>query len=181
MWCVPYSIYLYIYILYTNLHIALRMELNPKDSEIFLEGDQVIVIAEDNDTYEPELSMHINKDRMNQCTSIGIRDEPRPEKMLFIGWRRDMDDMVLQVDDCVCNGSELTLFSSVALSDREARLHAGGLDTNDLKHVSLTHLAGMFCTSRIIIIMMHLMSFILLYIHVSTLISSPFYTVHMIL
>lgn len=101
--------------------IALRLELNPKDSEIFHENDMVIVIAEDNDTYAPGEPMRIDLDRVNRCSSIGLRSEQRPEKMLFVGWRRDMDDMVLQVDDYVCKGSELTLYSHVPMEDREVR------------------------------------------------------------
>ena len=82
-------------------------------------GDQVIVLAEDNDTYSPGEAMPIDRDRMNAHASIGVREETKPEKLLFIGWRRVMDDMVMHVEDYVCAGSELTLYSHVALSDRE--------------------------------------------------------------
>ena len=69
---------------YTN--IATRMLLNPPDSEVFGPGDQVIVLAEDNDTYQAATEpMPIDKARMNSLASIGVHDEPRAEKMLFIG------------------------------------------------------------------------------------------------
>jgi len=65
--------------------IAGRMFLNPSDCEVFEEGDQVIVLAEDNDTYQPEEPMFIDKSRMNSFSSIGIKEEIQREKMLFIG------------------------------------------------------------------------------------------------
>lgn len=83
---------------YTN--IALRMNINPHDDTVFHRGDQVIVIAEDNDTYEPcsdDERLVVDSDRLNRNASIGIREVQKTERMLFVGWRRDMDDMVLQV------------------------------------------------------------------------------------
>jgi hypothetical protein len=69
----------------TYTSIAARMFLNPSDNEVFGPGDQVVVLAEDNDTYQPEEPMPIDMDRMNSCTSIGIKEEVQKEKMLFIG------------------------------------------------------------------------------------------------
>lgn len=35
------------------------------------------------------------------------------------GWRRDMDDMILQVEDYVAPNSELTLYSQLPVCERE--------------------------------------------------------------
>jgi len=56
-----------------------------------------------------------------------------------------MDDMVLQVDDLLVQGSDLTIFCDVDLADREARLADGGLDMSMLNNIHVHHLKG--CTT----------------------------------
>jgi hypothetical protein len=81
--------------------------LNPPGTDLIEEGDKLIFIAEDNDTYAPgELKL----------TSCGpppnVPDQPKPAtKTLLIGWRRDMQDMIFEVDKWVSEGSTLAILA----------------------------------------------------------------------
>lgn len=68
--------------------------------------------------------------------------EKLPERILFCGWRRDMDDMIQVLESFLPLGSELWLFSEVPVEDREERLKEGGLDPAKLKNVTLVHHKG---------------------------------------
>ncbi|PIA45160.1 hypothetical protein AQUCO_01700594v1 [Aquilegia coerulea] len=75
-----------------------KIILNPDDSYVLQEGDEVLVIAEDDDTYAPTaLPMvwrgHLPKD------FIVPKD---PERILFCGWRRDMEDMIMVTIQGIC-------------------------------------------------------------------------------
>lgn len=56
------------------------------------------------------------------CAPSCCQETPTKEKILFLGWRRDMDDMIDVLDDFVCKGSELWLYSEVPLEMREELL-----------------------------------------------------------
>lgn len=81
--------------------------LNPPGTDILEDGDKILVIAEDNDTYSPgEL----------QLTSCGAppnidEEPPMPTKTLLIGWRRDMQDMIYEVDKWVAEDSQLAVLA----------------------------------------------------------------------
>lgn len=96
--------------------------LNPSVDTLLNEGDAVVVIAEDNDSYSPSTeSFHVNPKRITRLTKKYIKPVLEPEKMLFIGWRRDVDDMVLELDSYVAPGSELMMFSQLDINKREVR------------------------------------------------------------
>ncbi|KAL3828447.1 hypothetical protein ACJIZ3_017249 [Penstemon smallii] len=68
-----------------------KIILNPEDSYELQEGDEVLVIAEDDDTYAPA-ALPMVKD----ATFIHISRPARmPQKILLCGWRRDIDDMIV--------------------------------------------------------------------------------------
>lgn len=72
-------------------------------------GDKIIVLAEDDDTYAPvEPGEH--KVQM-QCPDW--RPKKRIERILFLGWRRDMHDIIGVLDKFVDPGSELWLYNEV--------------------------------------------------------------------
>nr|GMD96658.1 ion channel CASTOR-like isoform X1 [Ipomoea batatas] len=68
-----------------------KIILNPVDSYVLQEGDEVLVIAEDDDSYAPgPLPM------VKEVTPIHIaRSTKKPQKILLCGWRRDIDDMIV--------------------------------------------------------------------------------------
>lgn len=68
-----------------------KIILNPDDSYVLQEGDEVLVIAEDDDTYAPT-ALPMVKD----ATFLHIaRPARKPQKILLSGWRRDIDDMIV--------------------------------------------------------------------------------------
>jgi hypothetical protein len=85
----------------------------------------------------------------------------QPEKFLFCGWRRDMvgggggrplahappacgrqDDMILELDELVGAGSELTIMCTVPVHERARRMEEGGLNVAKLRNIALNHVVG---------------------------------------
>ncbi|RVW74725.1 putative ion channel CASTOR [Vitis vinifera] len=64
------------------------------------------------------------------------------EKILFCGWRRDMEDMIMVLDAFLANGSELWMFNDVPEKERERKLIDGGLDINRLLNITLVNREG---------------------------------------
>jgi len=83
-----------------------RIFLNPPGDTLIQSGDQLIFIAEDNDTYTCAESVRL--------TSPGKPPDVKEDaksgtRMLLIGWRRDMHEMVIEVDKWSQPGSALTI------------------------------------------------------------------------
>ncbi|KAJ6878082.1 ion channel CASTOR isoform X4 [Populus alba x Populus x berolinensis] len=148
-----------------------KIILNPEDSYVLQEGDEVLVIAEDDDSYAPaalptvkEASfIHIAQPaRMPQKVLLcGWRRDiddmivvwrgslpkdsivPKPaERILFCGWRRDMEDMIMVLDAFLAQGSELWMFNDVPEKEREKKLIDGGLDLSRLENIQLVNREG---------------------------------------
>ena len=97
-----------------------KVELNPANESVLRPGDGIIVIAEDDDTYSPSPQpAPLDKRHVSAVFQPEGVKAPLQERMLFIGWRRDMDDMINQLDYCVSPGSRLTLFSNLSIHERE--------------------------------------------------------------
>ncbi|KAF0912483.1 hypothetical protein E2562_014080 [Oryza meyeriana var. granulata] len=68
-----------------------KIILNPDDFYVLQEGDEVLVIAEDDDTYAPA-----PLPKVKEAVYIDIvHPERNPQKILLCGWRRDIDDMIV--------------------------------------------------------------------------------------
>lgn len=68
-----------------------KIILNPDDNYVLQEEDEVLVIAEDDDTYAPS-TMPLVK----EAVYINIvRPARNAQKILLCGWRRDIDDMIV--------------------------------------------------------------------------------------
>lgn len=115
--------------------------LNPPDEYLLLENDALLVIAEDDDSYAPS-----GKPAALTAALDGAPPPPEPrgaERVLFVGWRRDLDDLILALDAIAGAGSELWLFCAAPVEDRLAALAAGGLDVaSGLKRLTLHHVVG---------------------------------------
>ncbi|KAL9180594.1 hypothetical protein ACHAXT_011047 [Thalassiosira profunda] len=112
-----------------------RICINPENDLMIREGDKILVLAEDNDSYE-----------VNDGTfkTGGVGNVPTltagtkaVERILFCGWRRDMADMIMQLDQYVERGSELWLFNLVPAKERADLLKDKG-NKEDLKLENLT-------------------------------------------
>jgi ion channel POLLUX/CASTOR len=69
--------------------------------------------------------------------------ERQPERMLFCGWRRDMADMIDELDLDVPPGSELWLFNGVPMEERAMRLlDKGQKSALRLRNVTVRHVVG---------------------------------------
>ncbi|KAK9813412.1 hypothetical protein WJX73_006994 [Symbiochloris irregularis] len=112
------------------------VKLNPDDAYVIADGDKIIVLAEDDDTYRPADKLPDISEDLD--SNPEWKNRLRKEKVLFIGWRRDMHDMVSVLDQFVAPGSELYLYNEVPPSQRLPILLKGGLDpTQDLHNIKL--------------------------------------------
>jgi len=114
--------------------------VNPPDSSIFHEGDELMVLAEDDDTYTITDTPH-------KVAPVRLPDwQPsteKPRNILFCGWRRDMDDMIKELDMTVPAGSKLWLMASVPVNERRTRLTESGRSGEEgLQNITLVHWEG---------------------------------------
>ena len=116
--------------------------LNPKDAYVLREDDALLVVAEDDDSYAPS-------DAPAQLSAAATLPPPtrgatnRKAKVLFAGWRRDLQDLVMALDEFSSPGSELWLFCELTVEERLGRFLADGLDVaKDLKNLTLHHAVG---------------------------------------
>jgi hypothetical protein len=115
----------------------LSLYVNPPGDQILEEGDQIIVIAEDDDSYAPGL--------MNMVDPGPTPDVDDPEleavTILLIGFRRDLDDMINEIDKWVAPDSVVYLFSDTPVDKRMEILMAGGLNET-FANITLEHYVG---------------------------------------
>ncbi|CAL5222099.1 g4408 [Coccomyxa viridis] len=111
--------------------------LNPEDTFTIHEGDQIIVIAQDDDTYRPLNEPAATSQQGDTCPPGTSRRAP--ERILFCGWRRDMHDMIAVLDAFVYPGSELWLYNEVPVKEREKLLKKEGLDPTRLTNLTLVY------------------------------------------
>jgi len=125
-----------------------KVLLNPPDDYVLREKDQVLVLAEDDDSYEPcrsfeDMGGPEPKRAFEAVSQVEVRRKVgSPESFLFCGSRRDMDDMIVELDQMVAPGSTLTLMSNVEVEKQKKRLFEGGLDLADLKNLTVTIVHG---------------------------------------
>lgn len=115
-----------------------KIVINPEDDYVLREGDEVLVIAEDDDTYIPGPVPEVQPGSLPHVFS-----PPKyPEKILFCGWRRDIDDMIMVLEAFLPPGSELWMFNDVPIMERKSKLTDGGLDISGLSNITLVHKEG---------------------------------------
>ncbi|XP_021604222.1 ion channel CASTOR isoform X3 [Manihot esculenta] len=115
-----------------------KIILNPDDSYTLQEGDEVLVIAEDDDTYAPSTLPMVWRGSLPKDFIV----PKSAERILFCGWRRDMEDMIMVLDAFLAPGSELWMFNDVPENEREKKLIDGGLDVSRLANISLVNREG---------------------------------------
>merc|ERR1711981_1468726 len=109
--------------------------LNPPGTDIIEEGDSLLFIAEDDDTYQPgEL-------KLTNCGAPPDFEEPAKPctKTMLIGWRRDIQDMVFELDKWVEPGSQLVMCSDQpSVEDRVQELRDNQcVPEEDLKNLTV--------------------------------------------
>ncbi|KAK8474093.1 hypothetical protein V6N13_102973 [Hibiscus sabdariffa] len=115
-----------------------KIIINPDDNYVLKEGDEVLVIAEDDDTYSPGPLPEVRRVSFPEVPEL-----PKyPERILFCGWRRDIHDMIMVLEAFLAPGSELWMFNEVTEKEREMKLIDGGLDISGLENIKLVHREG---------------------------------------
>jgi hypothetical protein len=97
------------------------VELNPPGDYAIQEGDKILVLAEDNDTYEAGASNEVPR------TPVPPFELPpaSPENILLTGWREDFHYMIMELDKWVPSGSRLFLLNRESVVDQEEMLKEG--------------------------------------------------------
>mmetsp|Transcript_30418 Transcript_30418/g.80882 ORF Transcript_30418/g.80882 Transcript_30418/m.80882 type:complete len:614 (+) Transcript_30418:849-2690(+) len=122
-----------------------RIVLNPPDDMVLQDGDAVLVLAEDDDSYD--LNDHDISDYEGTRPESDViqrkEAEKPPERLLFCGWRRDMADMICELDYDVPPKSELWLFNKVPMEERAVKLlDKGNKSQLKLKNITMKHVVG---------------------------------------
>eukprot|EP00929_Paragymnodinium_shiwhaense_P005129 TRINITY_DN10667_c0_g2_i1.p1 TRINITY_DN10667_c0_g2~~TRINITY_DN10667_c0_g2_i1.p1 ORF type:complete len:835 (-),score=170.48 TRINITY_DN10667_c0_g2_i1:120-2624(-) len=113
--------------------------LSPPKDQALAAGDKVIVLAEDNDTYEPVEPVQVDTGSPPKA----VQENKEKEYILFCGWRRDVRDILQQLDGMAHHGTEVHMVTHcVPLNQRNARLMEDGLDVSKLKNIRLVHFHG---------------------------------------
>ncbi|KAK4359670.1 hypothetical protein RND71_021899 [Anisodus tanguticus] len=101
-----------------------KIILNPDDSYVLQEGDEVLVIAEDDDSYAPVALPMVQSGKLPKNLIIPITTE----RILFCGWRRDMEDMILililageSVEDSAIQADSRSLATLLLIRDIQAK------------------------------------------------------------
>eukprot|EP00980_Cylindrotheca_fusiformis_P028485 scaffold22604_cov130-Cylindrotheca_fusiformis.AAC.7 len=114
--------------------------INPTNDYRLQAGDKLLCLAEDNDSYT------LNKGTFPIDAKKSFRGKnpvQRVEKLLFCGWRRDMADMIKQLDDYVQKGSELWLLNVVPTSERRVLfLDKGNKEDLTTENLTIKHVVG---------------------------------------
>lgn len=117
--------------------------LNPPRDYVIRPDDEILVLAEDDDAYtiadSPSPAARLEK---TKNLPDWIPEPPCVETILFCGWRRDLDDMIVELDKCVAPGSELHILSTIPVQNRGELLKEGGLLSKNLSNLKLMHHEG---------------------------------------
>jgi len=110
----------------TETSRLVKIMINPPGDQLLDAEDEIIVIAEDNDTFQIG---DLNMVDPRECPDWTPPD-PEPTRMLLVGFRRDLDDMINEIDKWVAPGTKLVQFSSQDVDERMEILVQGGLEMN---------------------------------------------------
>ena len=120
---------------------AMHVQLNPPDNRVVGLSEAIVVIAEDDDSYFPSDTPEMT----NNSLAMPVDDQgnKKSEKVLMTGWRRDIDDIIVLLDELVSPGSELHMLNELDIDERNDRLIDGGLDPETgLVNLSIVHHIG---------------------------------------
>lgn len=75
--------------------------LRPPNDYLIAADDELLVLAEDNDSYSPIVPPQLAPapDGALAPCPPAVPSHSEPERLLFVGWRRDLQDLILAVDE----------------------------------------------------------------------------------
>jgi Trk K+ transport system NAD-binding subunit len=97
----------------------------PMDTRI-QSGDQIFVIAEDDDKIILSGASRISLDESLIQVS-GAVSQPKPEKVLILGWNRSGATIIRELDNYVAKGSQVLIVSDIYELDKQLKLDIGKL------------------------------------------------------
>jgi hypothetical protein len=126
----------------------LHLLLNPPDTLRLEAGDEVVLLAEDDGNLKPTQYFVAPFDHPAAATTAfhqppsSTHGSRTPEKVLFLGWRRDMDSLLGALNSWVPPGSELLVVCKLSSAERAARLAAEEFSAGSLPNLTVTHAVG---------------------------------------
>lgn len=110
----------------------------PDFSTVVQAGDQIMVLAEDDNTYKvcPPVAIEIDK------VPVPPPKGDTSERILMCGWRRDIRDMIQLLDCLVSRGTELHMICEEPTHLRTKLLKESGLNVDKLHNLVLVHHFG---------------------------------------
>ncbi|ETW07552.1 hypothetical protein H310_02039 [Aphanomyces invadans] len=115
-----------------------KIVIKPSMTYKIEDGDEIIVLAEDNDTYKPEPPAVV----LPVPIPVIPAKEKAKEKILVCGWRRDIQDMLVLLDSFVERGSEVHLLNELTMAERDTFLSLSGVDMSSLENCEFLHFVG---------------------------------------
>jgi voltage-gated potassium channel Kch len=100
--------------------------LSPAMDTRIQSGDQIFVIAEDDDKIKLSGLSRIPFDESLIRVS-GAVSKPKPEKSLILGWNRSGATIIRELDNYVAKGSQVTIISDIYDLEKQLRLEVGKL------------------------------------------------------
>lgn len=121
-----------------SFHGKTRILINPPGDYQLDVDDEIIVIAEDNDSFS------IGNLNMVDPRDVPNFEEPakKPMKMMLTGFRRDLDDMINEIVKWVEKGSTLVSLAPMDPEERMQILIDGGLEVPSAPDFNLVNLKG---------------------------------------
>ena len=110
----------------------------PPDTQKLKEGDELLVLAWDDSSYEPAKPVNVNSGKLPE---LKISNQ-KPEKTLLCGWRDDVVNMIKELDKYVVSGSELTILNELPLERRNTVLEPDGNGPLKTQNLTLNHKYG---------------------------------------
>jgi voltage-gated potassium channel Kch len=100
--------------------------MNPPMDTRIQSGDQIFVIAEDDDKISLSGISSAPIDE-KQIRVSGKPSRPAPEKVLVLGWNRSGSTIIRELDNYVAKGSQVTIVSDMYDLEKQLRLEIGKL------------------------------------------------------
>eukprot|EP00898_Chlorokybus_atmophyticus_P001459 jgi/Chlat1/2313/Chrsp17S00171 len=100
--------------------------INPPGETVVNKGDNIVVIAEDNNSYSPgSSSMPSTVPPANsptKNTDASAYTTRKAQSVLICGWRKDIEEILFALYRTIGPGSEVAILSATPISDRQPRL-----------------------------------------------------------
>ncbi|RHZ13897.1 hypothetical protein DYB26_004563 [Aphanomyces astaci] len=124
-----------------------NVHLRPPRSRKVKHGDEIIVLAEDNDTYKPSNASLAKYNPVVTLVKAPTKASP-PSRMLLCGWRRELRDILRLLDGISPPNTEVHLVNATPVAKRLADLQDEGLDVAEFRRIKLTHTVANTASKR---------------------------------